>query len=58
MKEDPDRVLQSRPTDDWFSCSQEKNISMKIVLNQNDRVRRNAEESLNLRINNRVNDFM
>ena len=49
MKENPDRVLQSSPTDDGLGRGQEKNVSVKIVLNKNDRIRRNPEKSLNLK---------
>ena len=49
MEENPDRVLQSSPTDDGLGRCQEKNVSVKIVLNKNDRIRRNPEKSLNLK---------
>jgi len=55
MEEYSDWVLQSRPSNDGFRRRQEKDITMKIVLNKNNGVRRNAEVSLNLK---RISNFL
>ena len=48
MKEDPDGVLESSPADDRLCRGQEQDVSVKVVLNQYDRVWRNAEVGFNL----------
>ncbi len=49
VEEYSDWVLQSCPADDGFRGRQEQDITMKIVLNQHNAVRRNAKVSFNLR---------
>ena len=48
MEKYSDGVLQGRPADHRLGGREEENIPVEVVLDEDDRVRRYAQESLNL----------